>query len=284
MKRLENRLIVQCQRLRAKGNSFGEISSQTRIARSTLHAYLKKIFLSIGQIQEIEVRRKAKCKSKPNPRKGRCLAGREIVKPKNWSDKLVHIVAHFMFDGRVDEYSCTYYSKDRYQIDHMRCLLREVFGAKPRIKLRDNGVYGLLFHHVELASYIKDRQEKIFEYLNNGASLSSKKEFLKAFFDDEGNVYYSKSTRRVRGYQKSCQRLEVIKGLLSIFGISGRINKNATYIEITGRENLAKFSQNIDFSPRIYLNPERKNSIWGKKISKKRLLGLSVDSYKKNNF
>ena len=103
---------------------------------------------------------------------------------------------------------------------------------------------------------------------------------MKAFFDDEGNVYYSKSTRRVRGYQKSRQRLESIRDLLTSFGINGRINKHGTYVEIAGRENLKKFSQDINFSPKIYLNPKRKNSIWRRKISKRRLLKLSIDSYR----
>ncbi len=251
----------------------------TGIAKSTLYFYLKDIFLNSKQKQEVEVRRKAKCSDKPNPRKGKCLPGREIIKPETWSDKLVHVVAHFMFDGRVDEDGCIYYSKDRYQIEHMKNLISELFQAKPRIQLRDNGVYGLVFYHVEFAKHIKRLQEKIFDYLNNGSSLSDKKEFLKAFFDDEGNIYYSKNTRRVRGYQKSLQRLELIRDLLLGLGINGRINRDGAYIEISGRENLKRFSQDINFSSKIYLNPERKNSIWRKKIAKRKLLELAIDSY-----
>lgn len=280
MDKLKDKLVVECRRLRAKGYSFGEISSLTKIAKSTLYSYSKDIFLNAGQEQNIEVRRKAKCSSKPNLRKGKCLPGREIIKPESWSDKLVHVVAHYMFDGRIGEDGCIYYSKDKYQIEHMKSLIEGIFKAKPKIHLRDNGVYGLVFYHVEYAKYIKSQQEKLFEYLNNGAPLPCKKEFLKAFFDDEGNVYYSKSTRRVRGYQKSRQRLESIKYLLSNFGVSGRINKDGTYIEIAGRGNLERFSQDINFSPKIYLNPKRKNSIWRKKISKRRLLKLSIDSYR----
>lgn len=279
MNKLKYKSATQCRRLRTKGYSFGEISSLAGIAKSTLYFYSKDIILNADQKQKVEARRKAKCSNKINPRKGKCLSGREIIKPGSWSDKLVHVVAHFMFDGRVSEDGCIYYSKDKYQIEHMKSLICEIFKAKPRVQLRDNGVYGLVFYHVEFAKYIKSRQEKLFEYLNNGAPSSSKKEFLQAFFDDEGNVYYSNSTRRVRGYQKSSQRLEQIRDLLSSFGIRGQINKHGTYIEVTGRENLKKFSQHINFSSRIYLNPERKNSIWRKKISKRRLLKLSIDSY-----
>jgi hypothetical protein len=220
-------------------------------------------------------------RNKPNPRKGKCLPGREVVKPKSWSSDLVHIVAHYMFDGRVDNDSCIYYSKDKYQISHMKQLVERMLKASPKIKLRDNGVYGLVCYNVELANYIQTRKGKVLDYLNNGASMLEKKTFLRAFFDDEGSVFYKGDKKRVRGYQKSGLILGYVKNLLSELDIAGRVNKNSTNIEISGRDNLAKFSKEVNFSPRIYINPNRKNGIWKRRVSKARILNLLLDSYQK---
>ena len=69
--------------------------------------------------------------------------------------------------------------------------------------------------------------------------------------------------------------------MLKGFGVESRINKRATDIEITGRENLEKFAKEINFSPRIYINPQRKNGIWKVRISKRRILEEALRSYKK---
>jgi len=282
MQKLKIKLINKCRELRIKGYSLGEISFATGIAKSSLYSYIKDISLDPEQKKDIEIRRKEKNKNKINPRKGKCLPGREIIKPTSWSSDLVHIVSHFMFDGRVSQDCCIYYSNNKYQIEHMKKLLSRIFKAKPEVKLRDNGVYGLTFYHVEFADYIKNRKDKLLSYLNNGASELEKRLFLKAFFDDEGCVYYRDDKRRVRGYQKSYLILEQIRNLLSSFGIRARINKKATDIEISGQRNLIRFSKEINFSPKIYINPNRKNGIWKKKISKREILDLALKSYNEN--
>ncbi|MEW6008679.1 MAG: LAGLIDADG family homing endonuclease [Candidatus Omnitrophota bacterium] len=227
------------------------------------------------------MRIREKSKNRINPRKGKCLPGREIIKPNLWSNDLVHIIAHFMFDGRVSNDSCIYYSKDIYQINHMKQLLCKMFRAKPKIQLRDNSVYGLTIYHVELAAYIRRRKEELFAYLNNGASKLEKRIFLKAFFDDEGNVFYRGDKRRVRGYQKSPMLLEQVRNLLSNFEIGSKINKDGTNIEVSGYCNLIKFANEINFSPKIYINPKRRNGIWKKRISKRRILSLLLKSYQR---
>jgi intein-encoded DNA endonuclease-like protein len=281
MEKLKNKLINQCRKLRMEGYSFGEISSTTEIAKSTLHAYLKNISLGSKQKQAIEDRRKEKCNKRPNPRKGKCLPGREIIKPISWSNDLVHIVSHFMFDGRVDEDCCIYYSKDKYQIKHMQRLLHNTFKADPRIQLRDNGVYGLVFYHVELAEYLKKRKSELFVYLDNGAPREYKKELLKAFFDDEGCIFYKGDKRIVRGYQKATSILKQIIRLLNEFGIKSRLDKCANGVEISGRRNLEKLSKEINFSPGIYINPSRKNGLWKERISKRDILALALNSYQR---
>jgi hypothetical protein len=281
MRKLKAQLIAKCNELRLRGHSLSEISSILNIPKTTVYGHVRNITLTPKQQKEIKIRQIEKCRNKPNLRKGKCLAGREIIRPKSWSKDLVHIVAHFMFDGRVTRDSCIYYNSNRYQIIHMRNMVHKIFKVKPKIKLRDNGVYGLLFYHIELAHYIKSQKEAIFDYLRNGACKLEKRIFLQSFFDDEGNVYYKNDKRRVRGYQNSSIILEVIKDLLNNFGIKSRINKKCTEIEISGKKNLLKFAQKINFSPRIYINSSRKNGIWKREISKRKILDLLLRSYRK---
>jgi len=279
MKELKTNLISRCRKLRRRGCSLGEISLATGIPKTTVYGHVKDIFLTPRQIKDIEIRNREMNHNRVNPRKGRCLPGREITVPKRWSDNLVHAVAHLMFDGRIGTDGCLYYSKDIYQIEHMRHLLANLFHITPKVQLRDNGVYGVVFYHVEFANYMRQRRDSVFDYIGNGAADSSKRVFLQAFFDDEGNVYFKGDKRRVRGYQQSPERLKLIQNLLLSFGIKGKINKAATYIEIAGKGNLENFSKEINFSPKIYLNPKRKNSIWGKAISKRDILRLLLRSY-----
>lgn len=276
---LLNLHFYRCRGLRKAGYSFGEISSVTGLSKSTVHFHTQDIELSAIQIKNIEIRRKEKNKNRINPRKGKCLAGREVITPKQWSSDLVHIVAHFMFDGRIDEDGCIYYSKDKYQIAHMQKLLRRIFRAKPKIQLRDNGVYGLVFYQVEMADYLKRRKEELLPYLNNGAPNTHKKQFLRAFFDDEGCVFYKGHTRRVRGYQQSEVILKQIISLLNKFGVNSKIDKKAKGVEISGKKNLQRFAKEINFAPKIYINPNRKNGVWKEKISKRDILDLALRSY-----
>lgn len=279
MDRLNQELIKKCRVLRNKGYSLGEVSDFIEVPKSTLYGHVKDMPLSSEQKNNIAARIKERNKNRVNPRKGKCLPGREILKPKLWSEDLVHIVAHFMFDGMVNDDSCIYYSKDKSQIFHMRKLLYKAFKIRPEIKLRDNGVFGLPFYHVEFAEYVKKRKEWIISYINNGASYAKKRIFLKAFFDDEGCVFYKGDKKRVRGYQKSIPILKKVRNLLATFSIESRIDKEHSNIEITGYNNLTNFAKEINFSPRIYMNPERKNSIWKKRISKKRILDILLESY-----
>lgn len=279
MKKTEANLIGKIRELRTKGYSLGEISNVTCLAKTTLYGYVRDIRLNIKQKKDLQARNKEKYKNRINPRKGKCLPGREIITPKPWFEDLVHIVAHFMFDGRVDEDGCIYYSKCKYQVNHMKKLLHKVFKIKPRVQLRDKGVYGIVIYNVEFADYIKKCESELPVYINNGAPKSEKTIFLKAFFDDEGSVFYKGDKRRVRGSQKSALILKLIKDLLSNFNINSKINKNFTDLEISGQRNLKKFSEEINFSPQIYINPDRKNGIWKRAISKRTILDSLLNSY-----
>jgi len=275
------KLISRCRDLRSKGFSLGEIASLTKAPKTTVYDYVKDVILTDEQREQVENRRKEQVMAKPNPRKGKCIPGRGILRPSFWSKDLVHIIAHFMFDGSIWKCGCRYYSKDKFQITHVKDLVKKLFGINPLHEVRKDGIEVLSFYNVELADYVKEKKKEIFHYIGNGASKGEKRRFLQTFFDDEGNIYYKKKNqRRVRGYQKSYLILKGIKELLEDFGICGRINNTESEIEITGRDNLVKFCNEINFSSGIYMNPHRKNSIWKEKIEKRKILELALKSYK----
>jgi len=250
-----------------------------KLPKTTVYGYIKDVALTNEQKDKIKQKRRLQLKGRPSPRKGKCVAGRNVHKPASWSNELVHIVAHFMFDGRIAKEGCLYYSKNESQLAHLKDLVDKVFKIKPRYQIRDNGVKALSYYYVDLADYIRNKKEEIFDYLKNGAPKEQKRTFLQAFFDDEGSIHFKKDKRRVRGYQKSLLILQEINNILENFRVQSTINKYGNEIEITGKENLIRFADEINFSPKIYINPYRKNGIWKKRIEKRKILELAIKSY-----
>jgi len=75
--------------------------------------------------------------------------------------------------------------------------------------------------------------------------------------------------------------LKLIRKLLKDFDIRSRIEEKGQEIVISGKENLLKFRDKINFSKGVYINPNRKNSIWKKKLEKREILNKTIVSYKK---
>ncbi len=268
------------RRLRKQGFSLATIMVETKLPKSTAYGYIEDIELTKDQRAEINRKRNEVSRNRINPRKGICLPGRHIKRLLGWNPQIIHVVAHFMFDGHVRDSGCTYYNRSKYQIEHLKNLINQVFGIKPVLQLRTDGVMVMAFHNVEFGAYMKERINKIFPYLKTKATREEKRIFLKTFFDDEGNIYYNrKDKRRVRGYQDSREILQNIAFLLKEFGIIARVDMHSKAVEFSGRENLMIFMHEINFSPLIFINPKRKNTIWQKEIEKREILEKAISSY-----
>jgi hypothetical protein len=272
------KLKKKCKYLRYKGKSLNYIANISGLPKSTVYGYIRNIALTEKQKLNIEYRKKLLLR-KPSPKKGKCRPGRKIIKPLAWSGELINIVAHFSFDGCIGSDGCTYYNRSKSQITKLKSEVYNLFGIKPKEQIRSDGVMVISYYNVEFAEYIRNKASEIFSYLRNGATREGKRIFIQAFFDDEGNVYFRKNTRRIRGYQKSIEVLENINRIISEFGIRGRIYPSIGAIEITGREQLAKFAREIGFSPGIALNSLRINSIWKTNIEKREVLNRALASY-----
>ena len=278
--RLYNRdkLKKKCECLRHEGRSLNYIVNAVGLPKTTVYDYIKNITLTEKQKFDIEHQRRELLK-RPSPKKGKCRPGREIVKPVAWSKELINVVAHFAFDSCIRPSECIYYNRSKSQIANLRLGVYKIFGIKPKDQIRADGVMVISYYNVELADYIRNKADEIFSYLKNEATKEEKRAFLRAFFDDEGNIYFKKGTRRIRGYQKSIKILKNINNIMSEFGICGRIYPKIGAIEITQREQLENFAKEIGFSPGIMLNSLRKNSIWKKNIEKDKVLDLALSSY-----
>lgn len=271
--------IADCRKFRAEGRSLNEIVSRTRLPKSTVHWHIRDIKLSSDQKDAIEQKRKELCRLRPNPRKGKCIPGRKVNKPKSWTRDLIHVLSHLMFDGGIERYGCVYYNSSPTSIKHMKRLLERIFGVKTKEKEKDNGVHVLSAYYVELADYVRKKEKDLLEHIKNGASAKEKGIFLKAFFDDEGSIYHKKGKRRIRGSQDSLRILSIVKDLLSDFDIYARIDNAAKAIEISGKKNLLNFKKHINFSQGLFVNPQRKNSVWKRKLEKRDILTEAVNSY-----
>lgn len=274
-------LIEKCRILRRKGFTLGEIIKATKLPKTTVYDHISDIILPL----EVKVRINNEARRRINEyikreRKGKCIPGRIIIKPKGWTKELIFLIAHFMFDGEIRHSRCVYQNRNITLINLVKQFMEDIFNLTPYYKLyRETGVHRISYHYVELADYIKKKAQGLKKYIKT-ASLPEKEIFLQVFFDDEGCAYQYGNNRKLRGYQHNLEILNLIKELLKDFDIKSRIEEKGREIVISGKENLIKFRDKINFSKGIYINPNRKNSIWKKKLEKREILDRIISSYK----
>ncbi|MBI3020724.1 MAG: LAGLIDADG family homing endonuclease [Candidatus Omnitrophica bacterium] len=194
-----------------------------------------------------------------------------------WSKMLVHLVSHLNFDGRVDRYGCYYYSRSYQQVLHVKQLLQQLLGVRPKLKLRPHGVWMVSYYNVEVAAWLSRKEDGLLAVLTD--RMTWQQQWLQAFFDDEGHVFVGGSTRRVRASQKHPATLWLARRLLSRIGIESYIDKRAQAVEIRGRENLLQFQQQINFSEGLCINPLRANGRWKQPLEKREILERALSSY-----
>jgi len=272
-------LIEKCRTFREKGFTLGEIIKIVGLPKTTVYGHIRDILLSEEVKKRIQDEHTKRLNEFNKGRKGKCLPGRTFLKPKSWSLELIFIVSHFMFDGQIKYCGCEYYNRSDYLIKKMKETIKEILKIDSKIYKRDFDVKQLRYYYVELGQYIKRKSKELFDYIKT-ASLQEKKVFLKSFFDDEGCVNINKNIRRIRGYQHNLKTLELIQKLLDNFSIESKIDIKYKEIVISRKENLIKFRDEINFSKGIYINPNRKNSIWKKKLEKRKILDRIIKSYK----
>ena len=271
-------LIKKCRSLRRKGFTLTEILEATELSKSTVYDHIYDIPLSDKIKRRIREERVKKFSKK---RKGKCILGRIVTKPKNWTKELIFLISHFMFDGEITRHSCIYCNRSKTLINQVKFSMKKVFNLEPKNWTdKKTGVHRISYHYVELATYAREKAKELTKNILTDP-LTYKKIFLQAFFDDEGCAYWCKRAKKVRGFQHNLKVLKLVQKLLKDFEIESKIDKKYQEIIISRKENIIKFRNKINFSKGIYINPNRKNSIWKKKLEKREILNKIIDSYQK---
>jgi hypothetical protein len=281
MYKIDSALIEKCRNLRREGFTVREINRAIKLSVGTVYNYIRDIPIS-PKLKEKIILKQIKNTQRLvefniKIRKGKCIPGRLVPKPKGWTKKLISLVAHFMFDGEIQTHSCIYHNRNKALINQIDSLMKKVFNLRSYNWLnRETGVHRISYHYVELADYVRKRAQELKKYIKT-AILTEKKIFLQAFFDDEGSVHFDK--KLVRGFQYNLETLQLIQNLLKDFDIQSKIDEKYKEIVISRKPNLIKFHNKINFSKGIYINPARKNSIWKKKLEKREILNRVINSY-----
>jgi len=271
-------LIEKCRSLRAKGFTLNEIIEVARLPKTTVYDHVRDIQFPIEAQKRIIRENIQRLRELSKKKKGKCLFGRIVPKPKEWTRALIFLAAHFMFDGEIKK-GCIYQNRNLSLICRVQSLMKKIFNLKPRYRFyKESGVHRISYHYIELADYVRERAKELNEYIKT-VSLQEKRIFLRVFFDDEGSVYKWRNARKVRGFQHNLEILKLVQKLLKDFDIESRIDEKYQEIVISRKPNLIKFRDKINFSKGVYINPDRKNSIWKKKLEKREILNRAIDSY-----
>lgn len=272
-----------CIRLREAGWSLGEICTTTGIAKTTVSSIVRLVILSEKQKRTIQqklnlVRIKTNTKRRGISRPH----NRPSIFPNSITPALIECVAHFSFDGSLRGSTSSYYNRSTNLINRQQLLVSRLFGLSGKVICYPNDIYRLNYYSVELTNILISYRAQIFENISS-CSLAWKQTFLRAFFDDEGNIDISGSRRRVRGYQRNLDRLVLMRELLTQIGIRSSIDQQGWCVVITGYDNLLLFQKLINFSHGIYMNPKRKNSRYKSRVEKRSLLKKALVSYQKRS-
>ncbi len=269
----------QCIALRKLDYSVTEIMSITGRPKTSVYAHIRDIPLSPVRMQAYRDASGARIRTFAIARKGK--SEKPFLAFDAWTPQLTLLVAHLMFDGGLRHGITEYSNRSEALIARVETLMANIYDFPPNRRLNENtGVHRISYFNVALASFLK-RKSKELALEIGGFPPELQREFLRAFFDDEGCMDFKphQNKRRIRGYQKDISILELIKEILSYFGIESHIEL-PNEVVISGKQNLSTFQQEIGFSPEVRINGKRSNSFWKESLEKRELLQRAIDSFK----
>ena len=248
-------------------------------SKSSIYTHIKDISLSKERLDLVSDQNRKQALKNAEGRRG--VSVRSFKAFNTWSPDTVLLVAHLIFDGELKNRTCGYINRSTALVLRVESLLAPIYNFEPK-RHHDtiSGVYKIRYYNVALKNYLEDKAKELKKIIDT-LPLECQREFLRAFFDDEGCMDYrpSRNVRQIRGYQKDRDVLNIIQKLLHNFGIEAKV-KEPNEVVIVGRENLKKFRKEINFSKGVRLNPRRANSIWKKEIEKCTLLDQAIKSFK----
>lgn len=268
----------RCIGLRRNGYTLLEIARLTGRSKTTVYFHIRHIPLRADRISTYRKKSGERIRQFAIARKGKSV--RPFRTFSKWTPRRVLLVAHLLFDGEITRGKCVYNNRSEELVRRFENLMAELYSYPPRRYVNQHtGVIRAAYFNVALASYLYLKSQKLLETIN-GMNLARKKEFLRAFFDDEGCITLAvPKKRQVRGYQKDARVLTVVQNLLSDLAIDASF-RPPNEVVISGKENLLKFQKEINFSPGVRINGNRSNSLWKESLEKRELLDRAIKSFK----
>lgn len=269
----------RCIVLRKKDYTLSEIVKVTGRPKTSVYFHIKNLPLSLEKQKAIRDARCVRALQIAKSRRGK--SARSFRKFSQWSEHSVLLVAHLIFDGEINRRGCIYNNRNVSLLKRVEICMKDMYDFAPaRYHNRLTGVARISYFNVALGSYVKVKAEELLSGIIK-MPKSFKREFLRAFFDDEGCVDFrpERSLRRIRGYQKNVMILDIIQELLASFDIVASIQL-PNEVVVTGRENLLRFQKEINFSPGVKINGSRSNSLWRKHLQKRTILQNAISSFR----
>ena len=199
-----------------------------------------------------------------------------------WTPQKVLLVGHLIFDGEILRARCVYNNRSKALLARVRKLMMDIYDYEPARYVNPvTGVTRIMYYNVELSNYLHGKAGVLLKDVGN-MPIEMKREFLRAFFDDEGCMDFllRSGKRRIRGYQKDTKILKLVSKLLADIGIESRVVR-PNEVMIVGKENLLRFKREINFSSGVCINGARSNSRWKKNLEKRVLLKQAIESFKR---
>lgn len=269
----------RCIELRKQDKSISEIMEITGRPKTSVYQHIKDLPLSALRVQKYRARAARHIRKFAIARKGK--SNRLFAYFDTWTPGRVLLVAHLMFDGEIMRKRCVYHNRSIALISRVEALMGDLYEYAPaRYQDSVTGVRSIGYHNVELSAYLHTKAQELLRVIGT-ISIDMKREFVRAFFDDEGYIDFlpARNRRRIRGYQKNMRILKLIRQLLDDLGVQSRVVL-PNEVQIVGKGNLERFEQEINFSPGIYMNGNRSNSRWKIDVEKRELLKQAITSFK----
>ncbi|MBI4088578.1 LAGLIDADG family homing endonuclease [Candidatus Kaiserbacteria bacterium] len=246
--------------------------------KTSIYTHVRNIPLSAKKMRAVRKASGLHIRSYAIARKGK--SARPFKRFEKWTPDTVLLVAHLIFDGEIRN-GGIYNNRSEALIKRVERCMRSLYDFEPtRYKNELTGVSRISYYNVELALFLKQKANELIKNIKK-MSIRLKREFLRAFFDDEGCMDYrpQSNRRQIRGYQKDVGILKLARALLADLDIDSRVVK-PNEIVVAGKENLIRFGHEINFSPGVYINGNRSNSRWKNHIEKRELLKRAIESFK----
>ncbi len=247
--------------------------------KTSIYFHIQSIPLSSEKKRNISFARSESAKALSLARKGKSV--RTFRTFDEWTPELVLLLAHLSFDGEIGRTRCVYNNRNERLIQRVEKLMKALYDFEPKRYInRKTGVMRTTYNNVALGAYLRIKAEELFETIG-ALPIDEKREFLRAFFDDEGCMDFRPQTnkRAIRGYQKDARILHIVVDVLAAFSIQAEV-KYPNEVVISGKQNLLKFKNEINFSSSVRINGNRSNSTWKEHLEKRDILDRAIASFR----